>query len=81
MNWVGLPDFINEFHCLFLDTFQHSWEVLAEIMKSDDVKDLLCDIGMYNNNNLKSFIIVLGRSYIVDRDTIAEFLFGMEKFY
>lgn len=29
-----------------LDTFQHSWEVLMEILKSDDVKDLLCDIGM-----------------------------------
>lgn len=29
-----------------LDTFQHSWEVLWEIMRSEDTRDLLCDIGM-----------------------------------
>lgn len=28
------------------DTYLHSWEVLAEILKSDEAKDMILDIGM-----------------------------------
>lgn len=28
------------------DTYLHSWEVLAEIIKSDEAKDMILDIGM-----------------------------------
>lgn len=28
------------------DTVLHSWEVLAKILAHDDVKDIVCDIGM-----------------------------------
>lgn len=30
----------------FLDTFQHSWEVLKEILESKDCHEILLDIGM-----------------------------------
>lgn len=29
------------------DTYLHSWEVLAAIIKSDESKDMILDIGMY----------------------------------
>jgi NAD+ synthase (glutamine-hydrolysing) len=35
-----------EDHFLEIDTFQHSWECLAEILKSPETRDILCDIGM-----------------------------------
>lgn len=28
------------------DTILHSWEVLAEILQSEEAKDIVCDIGM-----------------------------------
>lgn len=28
------------------DTYLHSWEVLAEIIKCDEAKDMILDIGM-----------------------------------
>jgi hypothetical protein len=28
------------------DTYLHAWEVLAEILKSDEAKDMILDIGM-----------------------------------
>ncbi|KAI8982532.1 hypothetical protein BDB01DRAFT_744138 [Pilobolus umbonatus] len=33
-------------HFLEGDTYLHSWEVLAEILKSDEAKDMILDIGM-----------------------------------
>ncbi|EIM86628.1 glutamine-dependent NAD synthetase with GAT domain-containing protein [Stereum hirsutum FP-91666 SS1] len=33
-------------HFLEGDTVLHSWEVLAKILAHDDVKDIVCDIGM-----------------------------------
>lgn len=35
-----------EDHFLEHDTFQHSWECLAEIVRSGVTRDILCDIGM-----------------------------------
>ena len=35
-----------EDHFLEMDTINHSWEVLAEIIKSGYTKTLLCDLGM-----------------------------------
>jgi hypothetical protein len=29
------------------DTILHSWEVLSQILQSDDAKGIVCDIGMY----------------------------------
>ena len=31
------------------DTVLHSWEVLANILSSDKIADILCDIGMYDD--------------------------------
>ncbi|KAJ3005622.1 UNVERIFIED_CONTAM: glutamine-dependent NAD(+) synthetase [Siphonaria sp. JEL0065] len=28
------------------DTYLHSWEVLAELLKAEDCKDIICDVGM-----------------------------------
>ena len=36
------------------DTCLHSWEVLAEILKSEEAKDIVCDIGMYVQSTLFS---------------------------
>ncbi|KAI9270615.1 hypothetical protein BDA99DRAFT_502273 [Phascolomyces articulosus] len=33
-------------HYLESDTYLHSWEVLAEILKSEEAKDMILDIGM-----------------------------------
>ena len=29
------------------DTCLHAWEVLGEILKSEEAQDIVCDIGMY----------------------------------
>ena len=29
------------------DTVLHSWEVLGKILESEEVSDILCDVGMY----------------------------------
>ena len=34
------------FGCFLGDTCLHSWEVLAEILKSEEAKGIVCDIGM-----------------------------------
>ena len=36
-----------EDHFLENDTLTHSWEVLAELIKSPDTEGLICDVGMY----------------------------------
>jgi len=41
-----------EDHFLEEDTFLHSWEALAVILKSEDTLDILCDIGMPITDNL-----------------------------
>ncbi|KAI9366158.1 hypothetical protein DFJ73DRAFT_807297 [Zopfochytrium polystomum] len=33
-------------HFLESDTYMHSWEVLAELLKSDECSDIVCDVGM-----------------------------------
>ena len=43
---LEIPGYGCEDHFLEGDTFLHSWECLAEILKSDLTTDILCDIGM-----------------------------------
>eukprot|EP00286_Rhodomonas_abbreviata_P014378 CAMPEP_0181324100 /NCGR_PEP_ID=MMETSP1101-20121128/20164_1 /TAXON_ID=46948 /ORGANISM="Rhodomonas abbreviata, Strain Caron Lab Isolate" /LENGTH=779 /DNA_ID=CAMNT_0023432223 /DNA_START=72 /DNA_END=2411 /DNA_ORIENTATION=+ len=43
---LEIPGYGCEDHFLEDDTIQHSWEVLAELLKGDETKDLLCDFGM-----------------------------------
>jgi NAD+ synthase (glutamine-hydrolysing) len=35
-----------EDHFLENDTFQHSWDCMAEILSNQNIHDILCDIGM-----------------------------------
>jgi hypothetical protein len=37
---------IHIFTIIIGDTYLHSWEVLAEIIKSEEAKDMILDIGM-----------------------------------
>lgn len=41
-----MGDSMNTDKCTVGDTYLHSWEVLAEIIKSDEAKDMILDIGM-----------------------------------
>lgn len=34
-------------HFLEYDTFLHSWQVVAEILKADDISGIIIDLGMY----------------------------------
>jgi len=43
---LEIPGYGCEDHFLEDDTTQHSWEVLAELLKGDETTDLLCDFGM-----------------------------------
>ena len=43
---LEIPGYGCEDHFLEGDTFLHSWECLAEILKGDLTTDILCDIGM-----------------------------------
>ena len=43
---LEIPGYGCEDHFLEGDTFLHSWECLAEILKADLTTDILCDIGM-----------------------------------
>lgn len=43
---LEIPGYGCEDHFLEGDTFLHSWECLAEILKDDLTTDILCDIGM-----------------------------------
>lgn len=35
------------------DTGLHSWEVLADILKSEEARDIVCDIGMFVSSSLR----------------------------
>lgn len=43
---LEIPGYGCEDHFLELDTVNHSWEMLAEILETDATKDILCSIGM-----------------------------------
>ena len=43
---LEIPGYGCEDHFLEGDTFLHSWECLAEILRNDLTTDILCDIGM-----------------------------------
>ncbi len=43
---LEIPGYGCEDHFLEEDTFLHSWECLAQILKGDLTEDILCDIGM-----------------------------------
>ena len=43
---LEIPGYGCEDHFLEVDTVEHSWECLAELLKSDATDGILCDIGM-----------------------------------
>ena len=52
------------------DTIRHSWECLAEILKSDLTNGILCDIGMpvmHKNVRYNSRILILNRQILLIR--------------
>jgi NAD+ synthase (glutamine-hydrolysing) len=61
-----------EDHFFELDTVKHSWQVLADILKSDDnlTKDIICDIGMpvhHKNTLYNCRVICLNRQVLLIR--------------
>ena len=57
-----------EDHFLEQDTFRHSWECLAEILKGDLTEGMLCDIGMpvmHKNVRYNCRILVLDRKIVL----------------
>mmetsp|Transcript_23328 Transcript_23328/g.59695 ORF Transcript_23328/g.59695 Transcript_23328/m.59695 type:complete len:726 (-) Transcript_23328:433-2610(-) len=47
---LEIPGYGCEDHFFELDTVAHSWEALADLMRSDLTVDMLCDIGMPVNH-------------------------------
>lgn len=43
---LELPGYGCEDHFLELDTIEHSWECLSQLLAGDDTDDIVCDIGM-----------------------------------
>ena len=43
---LELPGYGCEDHVLEVDTVEHSWECLAQLLAGDDTDDILCDVGM-----------------------------------
>ncbi|KAA1469135.1 glutamine-dependent NAD synthetase with GAT domain-containing protein [Dentipellis sp. KUC8613] len=57
-------------HFLEGDTILHSWEVLAKILASDDVTDIVCDIGMpvvHKNVNYNCRVIIHNKKILLIR--------------
>lgn len=57
-------------HFLESDTFLHSWQVLADILRSDATDDIICDIGMpmvHRNVRYNCRIILFNRRIIMIR--------------
>lgn len=49
----------------------HSWEILAQILQSDEAKDIICDIGMCVLSHLL-ISLTAGRLYTRGARTIVE---------
>jgi NAD+ synthase (glutamine-hydrolysing) len=43
---LEVPGYGCEDHFLELDTVEHSWEALAELLRGGHTRGLLCDVGM-----------------------------------
>ena len=59
-----------EDHFLELDTVNHSWEILAEILETDVTNDILCSIGMpiiHRDILFNCTVILLNKKIIVIR--------------
>lgn len=60
-------------HFLELDTFEHSWEVVAEIISHPDCKDIIIDLGLpvsHRGRPLNCRVIVLNRKVLAVRPKI-----------
>ena len=67
---LELPGYGCEDHFLELDTIQHSWECLCEILCTDLTEDIVCDIGMpvlHCGVRYNCRVFVLGRKIILIR--------------
>ncbi len=63
-----------EDHFYEQDTVNHSWEVIAEIIKTDLTKDILCDIGLpvnYQGINYNARVIIYNKKILLIRPKIA----------
>ena len=43
---LELPGYGCEDHFLELDTTEHSWECLADLLNGDETDEIVCDLGM-----------------------------------
>ena len=43
---LELPGYGCEDHFLELDTTEHSWECLADLLNGDETDEIVCDVGM-----------------------------------
>lgn len=60
-------------HFLELDTFSHSWEVVAEIISSPDTQDIIIDLGLpvrHNGNPFNARVIALNGKILAIRPKI-----------
>ncbi|CAD5118595.1 DgyrCDS7281 [Dimorphilus gyrociliatus] len=39
------------------DTFLHSWQVLAKLLNSPDCQDIICDVGIKENNAENNLVV------------------------
>ena len=67
---VGAPGYGCEDHSLEVDTIEHSWECLAQLLAGDDTDDILCDVGMpviHGGVRYNCRIFVLNREILLIR--------------
>ena len=67
---LELPGYGCEDHFLELDTIEHSWECMAQLLAGDDTDDIVCDIGMpviHGGVRYNCRVFVLNREIILIR--------------
>ena len=67
---LEIPGYGCEDHFLELDTVNHSWEILAEILSTDLTDDILCSFGMpalHRDIMFNCSVLVLNRKIVVIR--------------
>lgn len=71
---LEVPGYGCEDHFTEVDTVEHSWEVIAELLKDDVTCDVVCDIGMpvvHRGVRYNCRVFILNRRLLLIRPKMA----------